>query len=167
MERRATFADASVLLNYIGLRRLDLLTNLPQRHILITVEVNAEIKRDRAAVEAGLASGAIQLVHHLLGDDADLFARLTQRLSVADASCIVAARALDADLAVDDRRCRLSAAELMPDERLLGTEALLAEAIRAGGLTVEAADTLLVELVRIKYRPKIASFRELGFRVET
>ncbi len=167
MEQRSTIADASVLLNYIGLGRLDLLTSLPQRHILITAEVNTEIKRDRAALEAALDSGAIELVQHLLGDDAALFARLTQRLSVADASCIVAARALDADLAVDDRRCRMSAAELMPDERLLGTEALLAEAIRAGGLTLEAADMLLVELVKIKYRPKIASFTELGFGTET
>ena len=159
-ELRPTVVDASVLLNYLGLGRFDLLTGL-RRRIVITPEVNAEIRRDRTELETALAAGRVRVENVPLGEDGELFARLTRRLSVADASCIVAARAFSADLATDDRAARRAAAEVLLESRILGTEALLAEAVRTGLLTLAHGDRLLGELIRIKYRPKIASLREL------
>ena len=157
---RPTVVDTSVLLNYLGPGRFNLPSGL-RRLILITAEVNLEIKRDRAVLDGALASGRAQVENRLLGEDAELFARLTRRLSIADASCIVTARALRADLATDDRVLRNAATEVLAEDRLLGTESLLAEAIQAGLLTLEEGDLLLGELVTFKYRPKIASFREI------
>lgn len=158
---RTTVTDASVLLNYLGLGRLDLLTRLPRRTVL-TPEVDREAKRNRAPLDAALAAGEITIESPPLApDDAALFARLAQRLSLADASCVVAAKVLGADLATDDRATRRAAEDVLPHDTLVGTEMLLAEAVRAGLLTLTDGDALLGELVKIKYRPKVASLREL------
>jgi predicted nucleic acid-binding protein len=159
--RRTTVADASVLFNYLGLARLDLLTGLPRR-IVLTPEVDQEAKRNRGPLEAALAAGAIAIESPPLdAEDAALFARLARRLSLADASCVVAAKVLGADLAMDDRVARAAAAGVLPADALVGTEALLAEAVGAGLLSLAAGDALLGELVKIKYRPNVASLREL------
>ena len=55
-----TVTDASVLLNYLGLGRLNLLTGLPRRTVL-TPEVNQEAKRNRAPLDAALAAGEITI----------------------------------------------------------------------------------------------------------
>lgn len=159
--RRPTIVDASVLLNFLGLCRLDLLTALARR-IVITPEVNLEIKRYRMGLDVALTSEEVRAVSPTLDEeDSRHFARLTRRLSVADASCIVAAKVLGADIASDDRAVCRAAAELLPLEAIVGTETMLSEAVRAGLLTLVAGDELLGELIHIRYRPKVASLREL------
>jgi|GEM_PF-4460146 len=161
LRRRPTIVDASVLLNFLGLGRLDLLMALTRR-IDITPEVNLEIKRYRGMLDMALASDEVRVVSPTLDeDDARHFARLTRRLSVADASCIVAAKVLGADIASDDRAVCRAAAELLPVEAIVGTETLLAEAVRASLITLIAGDELLGELTHIRYRPKVTSLREL------
>lgn len=73
---------------------MDLVTGLP-RHLLITPEVLRQIVRNRAVLDA-----AVTPIHD--GGDAELFAQLARRVGAADASCIVAAKVPDADLAFDD-----------------------------------------------------------------
>jgi predicted nucleic acid-binding protein len=159
--RRTTIADTSVLLNYLGLGRLDLLTGL-RRRIVVTPEVNEEVKRSRAALDLALAAGEISLESPPLGpEDAAIFTQLTRRLSLGDASCIAAARVLGADLATDDRATQRAAAGVAPESAILGSEALLAEAVQSGLLTLADGDALLSELVKLRYRPKVASLREL------
>jgi len=159
--QRTTVTDASVLFNFLGLGRLELLTGLPRRAVL-TPEVNAETRRNRAPLEAALAAGEIAIESPPLElADAALFARLARRLSLDDASCVVAAKVLGADLATDDRATRRAAADLLPAGALVGTEELLAEAVRARLMTLAEGDALLGELVKIKYRPSVASLREL------
>jgi predicted nucleic acid-binding protein len=97
----------------------------------------------------------------ILGNEASLFGRLTRRLSVADASSIVLAKQLGADLAADDRTLRQEAARNLPSSQLLGTETILADGVRKGLLSLEEGDHLLHELQRLRYRPKVASLRDL------
>jgi predicted nucleic acid-binding protein len=159
--RRTTITDASVLLNYLGLGRLDLLTGL-RRRIILTPEVNLEVKRNRAALDAALAAKEIAIQSPPLGpDDAALFAQLARRLSLGDAACVIAARDFSADLARDDRATQRAAARVVPEEALVGSEALLAEAVRTGLLALADGDALLGELVKLRYRPKVASLHEL------
>lgn len=138
-----------------------MLTGLP-RKLIVTAEVNEQIKRNRTALDIALESGRIRVENPPLGEDAELFARLSRTLGIADASCIAAARALGADLAADDRTFRREAEKaLSPEQSLLGTETLLAEAVRAGALDIEEGDELLEELVGLRYRPKVRSLHEL------
>lgn len=163
--RRETVTDASILINFLGLGRLDLLTGLPTRRILITPEVHRQIVRHRGALDAALAGGQIEVVSPLLDQrDAEHFVQLARRLGAADASCIVAARVLHADLAADDITFLRLAAQVRTEGRRLGTEALLAEAVQADLITLQEGDALLAQLPALKYRPKVASLRELLVR---
>lgn len=97
----------------------------------------------------------------MLEEDTELF-KLSRMLGVADASCIVAARALGADLAADDKTFLREAEKvLLSEQTLLGTETLLAEAVHMGALDIEEGDELLGELVGLRYRAKVRSLREL------
>lgn len=153
--------DASVLINFLGLERFDLLTSLPRRFV-VTEEVNGQIQRNRTPLDAALAAGLFRVENPPLGDDAELFGRLTRMLGVADASCIAAARALGAGLAADDRVFRREAERTLPTARaLLGTESLLAEAVEEGSFELQAGNALLEELAALRYRPKVSDLREL------
>jgi predicted nucleic acid-binding protein len=157
---RQTVVDSSILINFPGLARFDLL--FVARRLAITAEVNAEILRNRAPLDAAVARGDV-VVHALLLDAAEAtqFARLTRRLSIADASTILLAARLGADLAVDDLTFRAEATMLLMQDRLLGTEDMLAEAVRAGALSLADGDCLLGLLPSLRYQPKVASLGEL------
>jgi len=159
--RRATIVDSSVLINFLGLGRLDLLTSLPDRALMIVPEVNREIRRNRTALEVALQTGGLRHVESMISSDLALFARLTHRISPADASCIIAAKALGAHLAVDDRVCRQLAAGELAERRLTGTERLLLETVQVGHITMEEGDRVLNDLVTVRYRPKVPSLRDL------
>ena len=161
VERRSTIIDTSVLINYISIERIDLLTKLSHRHLLITEEVHSEIKRNRNTLEIAIANGQIEVTNPLLNEDIELFARLTKILSVADASCIVAARVLETDLAADDRILRREAAKVLPEAYLLRTEVLLAEAVRTNLLLIEEGNTILQLLIKMRYRPSVLRLQEL------
>ena len=159
--KRATLVDASVLINFLRLGRLDLLTSLPRRELLIVPEVNSEIRRNRAALEGALQAGGIRQIESEVAADLALFARLTHRISSADASCIIAAKALGADLAVDDRVCRQMAAAELSERRLTGTEWVLLEAVQAGLLTMHKGNEFLALLPSVRYRPGVRRLEEL------
>lgn len=160
-ERRLTVVDASVLINFLGLGRFVLLTGL-RRDLVITAEANGQIRRKRAPLDAALSTGEIRVKNPLLEEDAELFGQLSRMLGVADASCIVAARALGADLAADDRTFLREAEKVLSSEQtLLGTETLLAEAVHTGALDIEEGNELLGELAGPRYRTKVRSLREL------
>jgi len=59
--RRLTVPDASVLINYLGLGRFDLLAALLlaalPRDLVVTTEVAREIRRNRADMSDALAAG--------------------------------------------------------------------------------------------------------------
>lgn len=158
-QRRLTVADASILINFLGLGQFDLL--FLARRLAITSEVNAEIQRDRAALDAAIARGDVT-VHALLMDAREVaeFVRLTRRISAADASSIVLAARLGADLAVDDRVFRALATGLAAAS-LLGTEDLLADAVRAGALSLAEGDRLLSLLPGLRFLPRVASLSEI------
>jgi predicted nucleic acid-binding protein len=155
-----TVVDSSILINFLGLARFDLL--FVARRLAVTAEVNAEILRNREPLDESVARGDV-VVQALLLDAAEAkqFARLTRRLSIADASSILLAARLGADLAVDDRTFRAEATLVLPQERLVGTEDVLAEAVRAGALSLADGDRLLGLLPALRYRPRVASLGEL------
>ena len=159
---RRTVLDASVLINFLGLERFDLLLRVSHRALFVTGEVDAQIRKHRAAFDAALRAGQIALVNPLLDEEESaLFVRLAARLGHADASCILAAKVLAADLAMDDLAARQAARQVLPLDRLLDTERLLAEAVRARLLTIDEGDALLQQLPLLKYRPKLRTLREL------
>lgn len=55
----------------------------------------------------------------------------------------------------------LSEKVLSSGQAPLGTEVLLAEAIREGALSIEEGDELLGELTKLRYRPQVQSLCEL------
>lgn len=160
-ERRLTVVDASVLINFLSLGRFALLTGLPRR-LIITAEVNEQLMRNRSALDAALEAGLVSVENPSLGENAELFARLSRMLGRADASCIATAKVLGADLAADDGTFLREAKKALPSgQTLLGTEKLLAEAVGVGLLGLAEGDALLGKLPELRYRPKVKSLREI------
>lgn len=160
-ERQLTVIDASVVINFLGLGRFELLTGLP-RALVITAEVNGQVRHNREALDAALEANQVRMENPPLREDAELFAQLTRILGTADASCIATAKVLGADLAADDKTFLREAEKALSfGQMLLGTESLLAEAISTELLNIEQGDTLLGELAKIRYRPKVGSLREI------
>lgn len=116
---------------------------------------------DLPILETALAHGQIEVTNPLLGEDIELFARLTKILSLADASCIVAARALASDLAADDRILRREALKVLSEANLLRTEVLLAEAVKENLLLIDEGNSILQALIKMRYRPSILRIEEL------
>jgi hypothetical protein len=64
--------------------------------------------------------------------------------------------------AADDRAVLREAEKILSSgQALLGTEALLAEAVRVGALSMAKGDELLGKLTQVRYRPRVRSLREL------
>lgn len=157
-------AESSVLINFLNIRRRDLLTGLPFR-LLTTDVVQNEIQRRHQAeqLDEAISQQEIEIVS--LSDPADLQMIGQFRssgLGTGESVSIVAAHRLGATLGMDDGKATRAALRTYPTLRCITTQDIVALNIRQGVLTIEEADAIKEEW-RLKYRfaLKIASFRSL------
>ncbi len=164
-------ADTSVLINFLNADRMYLIG----RHVprcVITGHVIDEITDlypvQRQRLDAAIAEKYLEVVTANSNAEIETFARLqeTKRLGVGEASAIAVALRRGYALAIDDRRAILDALALAEAEgvalTILRTQDIIVRLVRAGQLTVEQADLLLV-LWRSQHRfhLNIRSFSEL------
>ncbi|HEY1930560.1 MAG TPA: hypothetical protein VGG99_00970 [Acetobacteraceae bacterium] len=162
-------ADASVLINFLRIDRMELLGRHPSR-FLATDHVEAEIEDDaqRARFSAVVAAGHIETCSVTEPDELALFMHLGagRRLGAGECSAIAVAITRRYAIAIDDnkavnralREAGLTATQL----EIMRTPDVIVALIRAGTLTVEEADNIKDDWAqRHRFRVKAASFRDL------
>ena len=156
--------DASVLINFLLLNRVDILGALSDYCFVVSDAVHKEITRPDQQILLSDAFDA-KLLHKKKGTDPSelyVFAALTEVMGVGEASCLAAAEHRGWLLASDERGLFLRIArERIGENRILTTPEILLRAIRAGIITVEQADEAKACLEKNRFRMKFDSFADL------
>ena len=164
MGSRFVAVDASVLINFIHVGRLDLLAELPGYECLVPDHAAEEVTRpsQRAALRKFLESGRLHPV--CITDPGEMreFADLRTRLGDGEAACLALAQSRGWLVACDEKRAFLREADQRIGRgRVLNTPSLLVLAILAGCITVEEADRFKAILETRRFRIRARSFRDL------
>jgi predicted nucleic acid-binding protein len=164
-------ADTSVLINFLKVDRMHLIG----RHVprcVITEHVVAEVAdlylQEKDRLNAALADGHLEVTTVSEEAEVEMFGRIQQagRLGVGESSAIAVALKRGYSLAIDDRRAIRDARALAATEgaalTVLGTRDIVVRLIRAGHLSVEQADILLVSWrTQHRFDLPIRSFSEI------
>jgi predicted nucleic acid-binding protein len=160
--------DASVLLNFLKIHRIDLLARHPAyRFIVVDLVKNEVTKRGQAArLDAALHSG--ELVPDGPPETIDVaelatFAAMTSmKLGSGDKAVIAAAKVRGLALAMDDKDAWKLGAAFCAGVTREGTVSIMVALIKAGVLTVAEADAIKADWeANHRFLLKFASFAEL------
>jgi predicted nucleic acid-binding protein len=167
MNEPTIIADASALINFLRIDRVDILGALPPS-VLISTHVRAEITdtfpEQLERLARALQAGLVQEIAADRPEELALFGRLTEthRLGEGEASAIAVAFVRRLALAIDDKAAIRQARALDPSLRILGTQDLMVAALRAGIVSLAEADTILEDWRRLhRFALKIKSFEDL------
>ena len=162
--------EASTLINFLRIGRVDLLAGLSAYRFILTDNVQAEIlPADYPDVHANLiaAIGAGHLHVVSLTEPAEIAVYVAMQtlrvLGDGECSSIAAAHARDLVLAMDDGPALKKLAVHYPAVKLIDTVGLMVEALRSGLLTVAEADAIKVDWHN-KHRfkkPNLKNFADL------
>lgn len=155
--------DASVLINFLLVARLDLLERLPGFAFLVPEEVAAEITRpaQRELLSKRLGSPALRAVRVEGVQELALFAEFRMRWGRGESACLAIAQERGFGVACDERGGFLKLLRhRIGDARITNTPGLLLSAIRAGLLDIPEADRLKDQLEGLRFRMAFASFRD-------
>lgn len=158
--------DASVLLNFLRVGRLDLLASLPRHVFLITDHVRAEVTEP---VHAHLLTEAIRgdLLREVRVDAPDevaAFGRLValRVLGVGECAALAVAVCRSLPIGIDDKTARRKATALFGFEQFVGTADLVVAAILGGLIGVQGASELKRRWQEeLRFRLGFESFGEL------
>ena len=166
--RQKVITDASVLINFLVVRRLDLLANHPTYRFVITDHVRAEVTEHYTEQVNELASsieqGNIEETSVTTPQELQAFAELiaTGRLGAGECSAIAAATCGGLPLAIDDVVASKHARRLAPRMQILTTPSLVVALIKAGTLEIDAADLIKAQWeTHHAFKLKVTSFRDL------
>ena len=167
MERPLTpiVLDASILLNFVKIGRIDLLGELGSP-VLLLDQVRAEVIRPEQSqvVTEAITAGIMDLESVMDIAEVTLFADLRAGGQLGAGECAVLAVALSRNwvAGLQDKRARAEGRRRSRALRLCGTEDLMVTLLRSGTVTLAYADQLLVAwATKHRFRLKIASFSEL------
>ena len=157
--------DASVLLNFVKIDRIELLGQLGTSVVLLD-QVLDEVRRpeQRKAVEDAVKAGVLDLQSVRDPVEVALFANLRADGRLGAGECAVLAVALNRSwvAGLQDRRARVEGQRRRKDLALCQTEDLVLELIQSGHLTLEEADGFLVEwAAKHRFKSRLTSFRDL------
>ena len=157
--------DASVLLNFVKIGRIELLGQLDTSVVLLD-QVFDEVRRpeQREAVEGAVKAGILDLQSVRDPVEVALFANLRADGRLGAGECAVLAVALTRNwvAGLQDRRARVEGQHRREDLALCQTEDLVLKLIRSGHLTLNEADGFLVEwAAKHRFKSRLTSFRDL------
>ncbi len=156
--------DANVLINLIRIGQLPLLGQLDGYRFLVPAEVVNEITEQdqREALSEALAGGYLEQVVVDTMASLQLFAELRDVMGKGEAACLALAATMGSHIASDEKkRFRRRAVELIGEQRILRTEAILLAAIRQGRISVAEADGFKAVLAANRYAMSFGSFSDL------
>ena len=156
--------DASVLINFLHLERLDILADVAEVDFVVPEQVVEEITvpQQRQTLNAAIRSRQLRSERSTVPDELASYAYLRRFMGRGEAACLSMAEQRGWLVAVDERgRFLRMARERIGEGRILNTPGILLLAIRAGLLRVDEADVLKARLETHRYRMKFDSFRDV------
>jgi predicted nucleic acid-binding protein len=161
---RVVVMDTNILINLCHVERLDLLGALPEYAFVVPPEVVSEVSdlQQRQRLQDALKRDDLR--EEVLTDPTELavYAELRRIMGTGEAACLALAEHRGWLLASDEkRRFRREALTRLGEGRLVTTAGLLVLGIRAGLLSVEAADAVKAALEQHRFRMTFGSFREM------
>jgi len=167
-ERAPVLLDASVLINFLAIDRVELIASHPDFRFIVTEHVRSEITthygEQLVRLETALNDGGLEETRVESIEELTLFAQLSQlsRLGLGECAAIAAAVTRTQALAIDDKAARKAALTYAPGLKVLDTQAIILSLIRAGELSCEEADRIKEDWARNhKFRLGIASFSDI------
>jgi predicted nucleic acid-binding protein len=159
------FVDASTLINFLRIDRLDLLTECWTKLSIVEEVLSEIVDSDQLAIlQKALDAESINIYRVTDLNDIELGTTLYDKhgLGRGEAFSFVAAKREKATLAIDDGRAIKQASRHVPGVPILKTPDMVVRAIRLSRLTISEADAIKSEWA-VKYRFRLAfeSFSEL------
>ena len=157
---QVVFLDTSVLVNLLHVGFLALLAQVPSLEFVLPDHVYEEVLAldQRAELDSANRSGALRTVAVADPTALDTFQALVRTpLGRGEAACIALASIGGGLVACDDRKAGRVVHERLGPGRLLTTPAVIVLLIRAGALTVTAADAARARL-ETAYRFRMSGF---------
>ena len=154
-------ADTSVLINFVHMRRLDMLGPAVGLRAVVPVEVIHELTDplQRDAVGAALRSDELFVAGDLSMAELEVYTRLHATLGAGESAALAVAHGRGAHVACDERRAFLrQATALLGTGRVVNTPGLMLNAISSGTLTVADADELKILLEKHRFKMSFDSF---------
>jgi predicted nucleic acid-binding protein len=151
--------DASVLVNFLAVDRVDLLNDLVGHHFyVVTAHAFSEVTcaHQRARLRTVIQAGELKELNSCELAELATFARLTATLGAGESASIAIALHRSMVVALEDPTARRTAESLLGKNNVVGTVDLFRLAICAGLLSVADA-----ELIRSDWQSKVAIASEL------
>jgi predicted nucleic acid-binding protein len=161
---RVIVADANVLINFIHVGQLALLAALPGYEWVVPEDVVAEITDpvQRTQLDRAIANQQFRVETVTEPDDLVQYAELRRTLGRGEAACIVLATRNGWLLASDEKgRFQRETTARLGSGRVVNTVGLFVAAIRAGLISIDAADDAKAILAERRFRMSFASFRDV------
>jgi predicted nucleic acid-binding protein len=162
--------DASVLINFLKISRIDLLKKHPSE-IIITEHVRDEVTNffpeQLDLLNAAIADGTImELVISDIQEISEIIKfrleRTQNRCGMGECSAAIAAKNRGYSLGIDDNPAIKTIKECFPTLRIVRTQDLIVEMIQANILDVAGADKIKTEWEeKHRFKLKLSSFSEL------
>jgi predicted nucleic acid-binding protein len=164
-------ADTSVIINFLRIDRMDLIGAHPSPFIVtdhVADEIADSYPEQQARFHAALGVGHI--TQHRIDDptEVEIFLRLSTRgrLGAGERSAIAVALNRGCALAIDDSRAIRRAIEEAGIAgnplTVLRTQDVMVQLIRAGIISVDTADVILLDwATNHRFRLKVSSFAEI------
>lgn len=171
MDPLIVVADASALINFLKLDRIDLIARHPSS-FLVTNHVSDEVTRhyssQRTRLRAALEAGVLQ--EHSVVDEQDvaLFGKLCRDLGSGESSAIAFASHRGYALAIDDGKAIKVVRKISKALKIFRTQNLFQSMIQENLINIQEADKLKQELeIRHRFKMPFRSFADAksGFSV--
>ena len=162
--RRAVALDTSVLINFLHLKRLDLLFALPGFDFAVPEHVEEEVTypEQKRALTAVLEAGRLRRERIVDPDEIASYAEFSRLMGRGEAACLALAEKRGWHIASDERgRFQRLSRERIGEDRILNTPGVLILAIREGLLDVEEADSFKKQLEAQHFTMVFRSFRDV------
>lgn len=161
---KVVVTDANIIINLIHVDQLDLLVRLPGYQFVVPDQVVEEVTdpSQSCVLEKAIQRGVLTKEAVTDVEGLTLYAEFTRIMGRGEAACLTLAVTRGWLLASDEKRVlRREAVTRLGTGRLLNTPGIILLAIKAGLLTVEAADRARAILETRRFRMAFSSFGDL------
>lgn len=163
--RQVIVTDATVIINFAHLDRLDILGRIASARFVLPPEVVAEIVYpDQAAALASAIEREFLRIEPLLDiQGLEMYAQFRKTLGKGESACLALAAIHNWSLASDDNEAafRRRVSERIGAERMLNTASIIVRAIQESVVALAEANAMIPVLAEHRFRLPFDSFEHL------
>lgn len=164
MEKASNVAcDACILINFLNIRKIEILGKLSQYRFQILDAADAEVLKSaqRRDLDVAYRQRVVYRADPPCMKEIVVFADLTRSMGRGEAACLAAAQCRKWMVASDEGgKFKKTAIERIGCQRIIGTADILLAAIRNESITLSQADEVKAELERHAFKMPFASFSD-------